>query len=377
MRLGRVVKEPASGTAGFKGEPQLSTAPGLAPSLHVFLELPDHLGSPNLVIDWATSELVEARTYQPYGATESDYRPERWKGFREDSGFSGKEEDIEVGLQYFGKRYLSPYLGRWLSPDPLALHDPQKVLDDGKADFNLYAYVKGAVLRNVDPVGLEDAAAPADDVGKAEEEASKSKASPRRVIIDQFGDNSFDNVQDAIDAHPGYEITNTHSATRDEILDHMAEARHGDIYVFQGHSYNRDPADPVAGLKGNDWHGNKLIPKAEMAGAFQASGSAPSVAILSACKTDTLLHWALGTDGKGVKVAFGIHNVVDMNVEEGPTVAVARAVTESLVSGHTINEAVEAGNQALRNSGLQKGNEVVVEAQDGIDLDKNLKDNGL
>ena len=26
------------------------------------------------------------------------YRPERWKGFREDYRFTGKEEDVEVGL---------------------------------------------------------------------------------------------------------------------------------------------------------------------------------------------------------------------------------------------------------------------------------------
>jgi RHS repeat-associated protein len=149
MRLGRVVKEPATADAGFKGEPQLSLASGLPPSLHVFLTLPDHLGSASLIIDKATSELVEARTYQPYGATESDYRPDRWKGFREDYGFTGKEEDVEVGLIYFGKRFLSPYLGRWISADPLAVHVP------GRAELNLYAYVTGQVLRATDPVGLE------------------------------------------------------------------------------------------------------------------------------------------------------------------------------------------------------------------------------
>ncbi len=54
----------------------------------------------------------------------------------------------EVGLTYFGKRYLSAQLGRWVSADPLAVHAP------GSADLNLYAYVSGAVLKSVDPVGL-------------------------------------------------------------------------------------------------------------------------------------------------------------------------------------------------------------------------------
>jgi RHS repeat-associated protein len=145
MRLARLHYEPPA-----KGEPRLETPGALhAPNLHVMLTLPDHLGSSSLIIDHATSELVEARTYQPYGATESDYRPDRWKGFREDYGFTGKEEDVEVGLQYFGKRYLSPYLGRWISADPLAVHVP------GKADLNLYAYVSGQVLKAIDPVGLD------------------------------------------------------------------------------------------------------------------------------------------------------------------------------------------------------------------------------
>lgn len=126
--------------------------------LHVLLELADHLGSSSFVIDKATSELVEATRYEAYGATESDYRPERWKGYREDHRFTGKEEDIEVGLTYFGARYYSPALNRWTSADPLAVHAP------GEADLNLYAYVHGRVLRAVDPLGLEAIPAGASDV---------------------------------------------------------------------------------------------------------------------------------------------------------------------------------------------------------------------
>ena len=117
---------------------------------HVFLELGDHLGSTSAVLDLETSELVERSTYQAYGGTESDYRPARWKNFREDYRFTGKEEDVEVGLVYFGKRFLNTQVQRWVSADPLAVHAP------GEADLNLYAYVSGRVLRAVDPVGLEE-----------------------------------------------------------------------------------------------------------------------------------------------------------------------------------------------------------------------------
>ena len=44
------------------------------------------------------------------GSTESDYRPTRWVGFREDYRFTGKEEDIEVGLSYFGARGRSWFI---------------------------------------------------------------------------------------------------------------------------------------------------------------------------------------------------------------------------------------------------------------------------
>ena len=129
------------------GEPRVGTA---NPGLHVFLELQDSLGSNSLVIDKASSELVESSTFQGYGAQENDYRPDRWKGFRNDYGFTGNESDVEFGLTYFGKRFYAQYLNRWITPDPLAVHSP------GEADLNLYAYVHGTVLSSVDAVGLYD-----------------------------------------------------------------------------------------------------------------------------------------------------------------------------------------------------------------------------
>lgn len=115
--------------------------------LHVLFELPDHLGSASFVVDKDTSELVEATRYEAYGSVESDYRPERWAAYRSDYRFTGKEDDIEVGLAYFGARYYAPALNRWISADPLAVHEP------GEADLNLYAYVHGRTYVAVDPNG--------------------------------------------------------------------------------------------------------------------------------------------------------------------------------------------------------------------------------
>ncbi len=140
VRIARVHYEPLT-----IGEPRVADV-----ALHVFFELGDQLGSTSMIFDKATSELVEASTYQGNGAKEGDYRPERWKGFREDYGFTGKEDDAEFELVYFGKRFYSPYLDRWMTPDPLEMHQP------GKADLNLYAYVRGAIFRAVDVLGLDD-----------------------------------------------------------------------------------------------------------------------------------------------------------------------------------------------------------------------------
>jgi RHS repeat-associated protein len=115
---------------------------------HVFFQIGDTLGSTSVVFDKQTSELVEKVSYDAWGRTESDYRPARWAGFREDYRFTEKEEDVEVGLTYFGARYYSAYLGRWLSPDPLQTHA-------GGSDPNTYAYVSGQHAQATDPLGLQ------------------------------------------------------------------------------------------------------------------------------------------------------------------------------------------------------------------------------
>jgi RHS repeat-associated protein len=115
---------------------------------HVFLELNDYLGSTGFSIDRDTGELAQYSTYQAYGGSDSDYRPDRWGNFREAYRFTGKEEDGEVGLAFFGKRYLSLGLGRWISADPVTIHH-------FRAGLNPYAYVHGRPTVAVDPDGGE------------------------------------------------------------------------------------------------------------------------------------------------------------------------------------------------------------------------------
>ncbi len=87
-----------------------------------------------------------------FRAVESDYRPqepERWNAFREDVRYTGHWDDSQVGLIYFGARYYAPTIGRWISPDPLAIHG-------FAGDPNPYAFVHGSPIGNVDPYGLDE-----------------------------------------------------------------------------------------------------------------------------------------------------------------------------------------------------------------------------
>jgi len=92
---------------------------------------------------------------------ESEYYP--WGGELQfvnndsnDYKFTGKKRDLETGLDYFGARYYSNGLGRWVSADwsatpvPVAyadFHDPQSL--------NLYGYVRNVPTTGMDPDGHE------------------------------------------------------------------------------------------------------------------------------------------------------------------------------------------------------------------------------
>ncbi|MBN8611672.1 MAG: RHS repeat-associated core domain-containing protein [Deltaproteobacteria bacterium] len=118
----------------------------------ITLSLTDLIQSTTAVIDLATGELVEAGSYYANGARETYRSNETETVTPEVSGFTGKEADEEVGLTYFGHRYLMAHLGRWTSPDPLQTHQ----VDGGEA-LNGYHYVSGNLLQARDPLGLKSA----------------------------------------------------------------------------------------------------------------------------------------------------------------------------------------------------------------------------
>jgi RHS repeat-associated protein len=67
--------------------------------------------------------------------------------------FTGKERDNESGIDYFGARYYTSDLGRWMSPDSLNLTD-DRVLNPANT-LNKYAYGADNPLTYTDPDGKD------------------------------------------------------------------------------------------------------------------------------------------------------------------------------------------------------------------------------
>ena len=86
--------------------------------------------------------------------------------------FTGKERDTESGLDYFGARFYSSTLGRWMSADWSAVPIPVPYADLGNPQtLNLFQYVENNPITGVDPDGhmsqarLWAAGPPSDEFG--------------------------------------------------------------------------------------------------------------------------------------------------------------------------------------------------------------------
>ena len=112
------------------------------PTLRIRYYHQDHLGSSSVITDQA-GNLVEELAFYPFGHSRNDFSPRQ---IEEPYEFTQKERDTESGLDYFGKRFYAPTIGRWISPDPL---------QEGGGGLNLYAYVNQRPLNHFDPDGAK------------------------------------------------------------------------------------------------------------------------------------------------------------------------------------------------------------------------------
>ena len=101
--------------------------------------LADRLGSIDLLTD-AGGTVVDRRTFDSFGRVLNETNPSI--SFR--YGYTGRERDLESGLDYYRARYYDSNVGRFISVDPMGF-------DAG--DTNLYRYVGNSSTNYTDPSG--------------------------------------------------------------------------------------------------------------------------------------------------------------------------------------------------------------------------------
>ena len=113
---------------------------------------PDNLGSTETLTD-ATGAVSEKRSYDAFGArrnpTWGDTSPPPTP--KTSRGYTGHEDEADLGLVNMKGRIYDPKLGRFLMPDPLVSRPY-----DGQG-WNRYSYVRNNPLSYVDPSGFQAA----------------------------------------------------------------------------------------------------------------------------------------------------------------------------------------------------------------------------
>ncbi len=102
--------------------------------------LSDRLGTVDALTD-ASGVVVDKRTFNSFGRVLSETNP--LVQFR--YGYTGRERDLESGLEYYRARYYDSANGRFISVDPAGF---------GAEDTNLYRYVGNSSTMYTDPSGM-------------------------------------------------------------------------------------------------------------------------------------------------------------------------------------------------------------------------------
>jgi RHS repeat-associated protein len=102
--------------------------------------LADRLGSVDTLTD-KDGNVVDKRSFDSFGRILSETNPS--VQFR--YGYTGRELDLESGLDYYRARYYDPQVGRFISVDPMGFE---------AGDTNLYRYVGNNSTNATDPTGM-------------------------------------------------------------------------------------------------------------------------------------------------------------------------------------------------------------------------------
>ncbi len=162
-----------------------------------FYYLKDHLDSSDYVMN-ANGVPVEQMLYRAYG---TEHQPEvlsaAWGTHlatipadlpREKTHhrFTGKYLDDATGLYYFGARYYDPALGRFVTPDPLYMADPERCTTN-PTGCNLFAYANNNPMAFIDPTGLDGVVA-GDEAYRRQVEESLQRIDPTARVDRETGE---------------------------------------------------------------------------------------------------------------------------------------------------------------------------------------------
>lgn len=109
-------------------------------------QLHNHLGSAALELDGTPeAKVISYEEYHPFGTTSYQAINKDLKASAKRYRYTGMERDEETGMEYHSARYYLPWLGRWLSVDPIGIGD----------GVNVYRYVGNNPLILRDSSGLQ------------------------------------------------------------------------------------------------------------------------------------------------------------------------------------------------------------------------------
>ncbi len=104
----------------------------------------NHIGSVGLEMDGGAN-IISYEEYHPFGTTAYQAKNTAISATAKQYRYTGMERDHESGLQYHSARYYIPWLGRWLSADPIGIG----------GGINVYVYTKNNPLIWVDKAGTQ------------------------------------------------------------------------------------------------------------------------------------------------------------------------------------------------------------------------------
>jgi len=101
----------------------------------------DELGSPIAATD-SNGNVLWTESYRPYGE-----RLDKNNKDTNETWYTGKQHDADIGLSYYGARWYDPNVGRFTGVDPIGFQEGDL------HTFNRYAYANNNPYKYIDPNG--------------------------------------------------------------------------------------------------------------------------------------------------------------------------------------------------------------------------------